>query len=347
MRTELQELRIVFGRFKEAGTDPGYGIEGAKAIVAEAIRRVTAKGIAPNPDWSKPETLARVRAYLGPSGLWRREPGPYKPTGNPRGRRRVRREYEDSRDRHLDTKYGMTKADYAEMRKEQGGSCAICTKPCKKMVVDHDHVTGQIRGLLCMGCNSAIGKLGDTPEGVQRAVDYLVRGKASTRIAKKPERVTVDERFDVKWTRDDVTGCWLWQSSIGKGGPEFDNKSAARYAYVRAHGYIHSHLIVTRTCDSVTCVNPDHGQPMTRAQHGQSKRQHTHLPYKGIRRAGTKWVARIEVGGKEKRLGTFASPEAAAAAYDAAAVLLVGECAVTNASLGLLDSEHAHSGTHW
>lgn len=50
--------------------------------------------------------------------------------------------------------------------------CAICgshDKPC----VDHNHLTGKIRGCLCMKCNTAIGKLGDSIEMLQKAIRYL------------------------------------------------------------------------------------------------------------------------------------------------------------------------------
>jgi len=40
-------------------------------------------------------------------------------------------------------------------------------------VIDHDHRTGQIRGLLCNPCNGAIGMRGDDAEGARAALDYL------------------------------------------------------------------------------------------------------------------------------------------------------------------------------
>lgn len=66
---------------------------------------------------------------------------------------------------------------YQRLLIEQGGTCAICGTPpaAKRLAIDHCHDTGEIRGLLCAGCNLAIGRLGDNAEGVQRALDYLRR----------------------------------------------------------------------------------------------------------------------------------------------------------------------------
>lgn len=52
-------------------------------------------------------------------------------------------------------------------------ACDLC-REVKVLVCDHDHSTGHIRGWLCTGCNTALGRLGDTVEGLQRAVDYLI-----------------------------------------------------------------------------------------------------------------------------------------------------------------------------
>ena len=76
--------------------------------------------------------------------------------------------------------YGLTVADYEALVEKQGGRCACCgaTEPGRGHVrwcVDHDHKTGQIRGLLCHRCNAGIGLLGDDLESVMRAVVYLQR----------------------------------------------------------------------------------------------------------------------------------------------------------------------------
>ena len=63
-------------------------------------------------------------------------------------------------------------------RPEVGSPCECCGKPQrnnKPLALDHDHETGQFRGWPCTGCNTAIGKLGDSVDGVRAALEYLVR----------------------------------------------------------------------------------------------------------------------------------------------------------------------------
>jgi len=50
-------------------------------------------------------------------------------------------------------RYGLTPQQVAEMKERQSGVCAICGKVPRRWVVDHCHVTGEVRGLLCHGCN--------------------------------------------------------------------------------------------------------------------------------------------------------------------------------------------------
>ena len=51
--------------------------------------------------------------------------------------------------------------------------CECCGKPTTKFCLDHDHKTQKIRGWLCDPCNTGIGKLGDTLEGIEKALNYL------------------------------------------------------------------------------------------------------------------------------------------------------------------------------
>lgn len=72
--------------------------------------------------------------------------------------------------------YGISTADYDEMHESQGGVCAICGRTDqRRLSVDHDHVTGAIRGLLCTACNRGIATFGDNLDGALRVVEYLSR----------------------------------------------------------------------------------------------------------------------------------------------------------------------------
>lgn len=84
------------------------------------------------------------------------------------------------RDQQYRKKYGITVAEYEEMFAAQQGCCMICNRPDvggKRLNVDHDHDTGQARGLLCRACNRGIGMFGDDPELVMAAADYLLKFK--------------------------------------------------------------------------------------------------------------------------------------------------------------------------
>lgn len=77
--------------------------------------------------------------------------------------------------------YGLDQAGFDALMEAQGGVCAICGRQGHPLHVDHDHETGDVRGLLCGRCNSALGLLGDSIEQAQKAVDYL-RDASSSRI---------------------------------------------------------------------------------------------------------------------------------------------------------------------
>ena len=81
------------------------------------------------------------------------------------------------RDNFLKQKYGITLDDYNTMFTQQNGCCSICGKHqseiSRTLAVDHCHTTGKIRGLLCMPCNLAIGKLNDDITLLKNAIKYL------------------------------------------------------------------------------------------------------------------------------------------------------------------------------
>lgn len=88
---------------------------------------------------------------------------------SPEGKERLR-----NNDRR--SKYGIEKEHYTGLLKEQNGLCAICGHSLKtKCCVDHNHATGQIRGLLCDSCNRGLGLLKDSVSVLGTAIDYLKR----------------------------------------------------------------------------------------------------------------------------------------------------------------------------
>lgn len=73
---------------------------------------------------------------------------------------------------------------YQFFHDRQGGVCAICKRPethhdpsgrTKRLAVDHDHQTGLVRGLLCHGCNAALGLMADDPARLEEAARYIKR----------------------------------------------------------------------------------------------------------------------------------------------------------------------------
>jgi hypothetical protein len=79
---------------------------------------------------------------------------------------------------NLKRQYGISEEDYQALHEAQNGLCAICRRQpqktrWKRLNVDHDHETGEIRGLLCGPCNVSIGGLCESPEILRRAADYL------------------------------------------------------------------------------------------------------------------------------------------------------------------------------
>jgi Autographiviridae endonuclease VII len=76
---------------------------------------------------------------------------------------------------HLRKNYGMNELAYELRFKQQRGKCAICknTTPKRRLCVDHDHRTQEIRGLLCTACNRGLGFFQDEPEILKAAIRYL------------------------------------------------------------------------------------------------------------------------------------------------------------------------------
>lgn len=95
-------------------------------------------------------------------------------TEDPDGLERIRRA------RHIKDKYGITIEEYRGLLEAQNGKCKTCD--CRhvangngrqRLYIDHDHITGKVRGLLCHWCNASMGLVGDDPARLRRLADYL------------------------------------------------------------------------------------------------------------------------------------------------------------------------------
>jgi hypothetical protein len=82
------------------------------------------------------------------------------------------------RDADYQRMYGITLEQYDIMRKEQDSCCKLCrthesAQPHGRLVVDHCHATGAVRGLLCNNCNTALGLLRDDTSLLRACINYL------------------------------------------------------------------------------------------------------------------------------------------------------------------------------
>jgi len=111
-----------------------------------------------------------------------------------------------ARARRLKLLFDLTPEEYDRILAFQGGRCAICPRePTEKMrlSVDHNHKTGEVRGLLCWLCNVALGKFRDdyvllnaaaqyvndppVPRALKRTVIGRV-GRVTNKVRKKPKK---------------------------------------------------------------------------------------------------------------------------------------------------------------
>jgi len=77
---------------------------------------------------------------------------------------------------HVLRKHGITLEEKERMKQEQENKCKICHQDFLADVephVDHCHTTGEIRGLLCQGCNIGLGQFKDNPVALAKAIEYL------------------------------------------------------------------------------------------------------------------------------------------------------------------------------
>ena len=87
-----------------------------------------------------------------------------------------------------EVKYGLAEGQFTEILEAQNYRCPLCNNDLRDRLkhlgngrgkypqVDHDHKTGQIRGILCPKCNTALGFFNDDADLLQRATDYVIKG---------------------------------------------------------------------------------------------------------------------------------------------------------------------------
>ena len=109
-----------------------------------------------------------------------------------KGRESRIRNWGSSRHHHLVRKYGITAVEADALLEKQDGVCAICQKIPDAISgaswhIDHDHSTGEVRGVLCHHCNTALGNFFDDLTIIGRAMNYLESGGSEGMNAKRME----------------------------------------------------------------------------------------------------------------------------------------------------------------
>lgn|SRR5208282_745974 len=131
----------------------------------------------------------RVRRYKQAHPEWKRQlDAGYHARNRGRHNNRDRLRYlshkREAWEGNLQRKFGISAAEYGRLLAAQGGVCAICTGPvgrrtASRLMVDHNHKTNKVRGLLCQRCNMGIGQFRDDPNLMARAVEYLTLAEAT------------------------------------------------------------------------------------------------------------------------------------------------------------------------
>lgn len=97
-----------------------------------------------------------------------------------------------TKDTYLNYTYGISKQDFDTLYEAQNGKCVICEqkKTKKEMVVDHDHSTENVRGLLCSPCNLMLGHGKDNPKVLINAARYIEDSKYYYIATKQGDKIT-------------------------------------------------------------------------------------------------------------------------------------------------------------
>jgi hypothetical protein len=102
-------------------------------------------------------------------------------------------------EQHLKYKYGIDVETFLKALETQQGKCAICIRDLPDLftyenrrrgyAIDHNHDTGEFRGILCLECNTLLGMAGDSPKILKAAIKYLSKnGNYSNMAASKKKK---------------------------------------------------------------------------------------------------------------------------------------------------------------
>lgn len=73
----------------------------------------------------------------------------------------------------LERRYGISETQYEYIKLAQGGKCLICGSRPERLVVDHDHATGEVRALICRFCNFMLGNTKESAQILSAGAAYL------------------------------------------------------------------------------------------------------------------------------------------------------------------------------
>ena len=69
--------------------------------------------------------------------------------------------------------WGLTLDQYSDMINNQDSKCKICGEEMNPPQIDHNHITGKVRGLLCRNCNTSLGLLKEDPDTLRSMISYI------------------------------------------------------------------------------------------------------------------------------------------------------------------------------
>lgn len=168
---------------------PTYGANPAKNVEPRTCA-VCGSTFTP---YRKTQETCGIKCYRR-TDEYRAKEAAYKARPEVRSRKNAQRRVENSPDRRvanraqlLRSRYGLTAEQHDAMLAEQRGLCFICGNPpdpngvkaASRLHVDHDHVTGKVRSLICNHCNRGVGAFRDDPELMRVAALYILKHRES------------------------------------------------------------------------------------------------------------------------------------------------------------------------